>query len=330
MVFPSVSVIVPVYKVELYLQECIDSILAQTYADFELILVDDGSPDKSGDICDSAVATDARVRVFHQANQGVTRARAKGVAMARGEFVTFVDGDDYIPSHALEAMVQHADAATDIVLSDIEPWNRERLSPGEIPLTEYRQMCVVLKQIHNGPVSKLFRRSLFNEYVFDMPRDLRMGEDAIMNIRLAYRAQGRIYNTGKTLYVYRLNEQSVMHTNSLDVENLILMEKYRLTSFPSEDLALHVRAGLYESLISHWNNALHVVPRLPAAALEYRRFLLSIKKESGYRFNIYTYILFHCPNQFCLSLAYGLFNMVRGLRRALCRRKKKSSVSCMM
>ena len=75
---PSISVVVPVYRVEPYLQECIDSILAQSFSDFELILVNDGSPDSCGAICDQNAARDSRIRVHHQKNQGVTRARAKG------------------------------------------------------------------------------------------------------------------------------------------------------------------------------------------------------------------------------------------------------------
>lgn len=93
---PKISVIVPVYNVEKYINKCIDSILDQTYADFELLLIDDGSPDNCGAICDEYAAKDSRVRVFHQNNAGVSAARNKGLDEARGEFITFVDSDDYI------------------------------------------------------------------------------------------------------------------------------------------------------------------------------------------------------------------------------------------
>ena len=92
---PAVSVIVPVYNVEKYLRRCIDSILAQTFTDFELILVDDGSPDNCGAICDEYAARDARVRVIHKENGGVSSARNAGLDAATGEYVAFVDGDDY-------------------------------------------------------------------------------------------------------------------------------------------------------------------------------------------------------------------------------------------
>ena len=93
---PTISVIIPVYNTEMYLRRCIDSVLAQTYQDFELLLIDDGSKDSSGAICDEYAAKDARVRVFHKENGGVSSARNLGLDNARGEWVTFVDSDDYI------------------------------------------------------------------------------------------------------------------------------------------------------------------------------------------------------------------------------------------
>lgn len=98
---PKISVIVPVYKVEKYLAECIESVLAQTFRDFELILVDDGSPDDCGKICDDYAARDSRVRVFHKENGGVTSARRLGVERSRADWITFVDADDIIFPNAL-------------------------------------------------------------------------------------------------------------------------------------------------------------------------------------------------------------------------------------
>ena len=93
---PEISIIVPVYKVEKYLNECIDSILAQTFTDFELILVDDGSPDNCPALCDAAAEKDSRVRVIHQQNKGLSGARNAGINVARGNWLGFVDSDDMI------------------------------------------------------------------------------------------------------------------------------------------------------------------------------------------------------------------------------------------
>ena len=93
---PKISVIVPVYNTEKYLDRCIQSILAQTYTDFELLLVDDGSTDSSGAICDKYAEQDSRVRVFHKENGGVSSARNQGLDNAKGEWITFVDSDDWV------------------------------------------------------------------------------------------------------------------------------------------------------------------------------------------------------------------------------------------
>lgn len=93
---PKISIIVPVYKVEKYLHRCLDSIVAQTFTDWECILVDDGSPDGSGKICDEYAEKDGRFKVFHQENQGVSAARNKGLDNAKGEWIGFVDSDDWV------------------------------------------------------------------------------------------------------------------------------------------------------------------------------------------------------------------------------------------
>ena len=97
-----VSVIVPVYKVEKYLGRCIESIIAQTYRDFELILVDDGSPDNCGKICDEYAKKYDYIRVLHQQNQGLSAARNNGVPLSRGAWITFIDSDDFVTPDYLE------------------------------------------------------------------------------------------------------------------------------------------------------------------------------------------------------------------------------------
>ena len=117
---PKLSVIVPVYNTEKYLRECVDSILAQTFTDFELILVDDGSTDGSGAICDEYAGKDSRIRVIHQENGGATLARRSGVRIAQGEYVAFVDSDDWIAQHIYQNMMEKAETCgADVILCDI-------------------------------------------------------------------------------------------------------------------------------------------------------------------------------------------------------------------
>ena len=117
---PKISVIVPVYNTEKYLHHCIDSILSQTFIDFELLLIDDGSKDSSGTICDEYAAKDNRVRVFHKENGGTSSARNMGLDNARGEYITFVDSDDWIDTTMYESMYSLAiEKKVDAVYCDI-------------------------------------------------------------------------------------------------------------------------------------------------------------------------------------------------------------------
>ena len=100
-----ISIIVPVYNIKEYLPSCLDSIIAQSFTDFELILIDDGSSDGSGDICEYYSLLDNRIRVYHKTNEGVSKARNFGIEIAEGEWIAFIDGDDYIVPEYLEALV---------------------------------------------------------------------------------------------------------------------------------------------------------------------------------------------------------------------------------
>ena len=96
-----ISVITPIYKAERFLDKCISSVLTQSYTNFELLLIDDGSPDNSGAICDKYAKNDSRIKVFHKKNGGVSSARNYGLDLAQGEFILFLDSDDYLSQDAL-------------------------------------------------------------------------------------------------------------------------------------------------------------------------------------------------------------------------------------
>ena len=120
---PNISVIVPVYNTEEYLSQCIDSILAQTFVDFELLLIDDGSTDSSGMICDKYADKDTRVIVYHKQNEGVSAARNLGIDNSKGEWITFVDSDDILYPEALSVL--HANSRdVEIVTAAIEQKNK--------------------------------------------------------------------------------------------------------------------------------------------------------------------------------------------------------------
>jgi len=216
---PQISVIVPVYNVEEYFPACIDSILAQTYEDYELILVDDGSPDGCGAICDTYAEQDPRVRVVHQDNQGLAGARNTGMDLAQGEFITFIDSDDLISKLYLENLKKAIDAP-DIGLSVCAPLEfsgaeanaiarRERETTPRITVMTGKEACVCL---YNGsravPVNacgKLFRTELIRDLRFPIGR---LHEDQAFTPYVCYRAQ-RVASIDTPLYYYRVRDDSI-------------------------------------------------------------------------------------------------------------------------
>ena len=133
---PLISVIVPVYNVERYLPRCIESILKQTYTNFELILVDDGTPDRSGIICDRYAEKDSRIRVIHKENGGVSTARNAGIDAAKGEWITFVDSDDWVSVKYLELLAECLDQNDyDLIVGAKENRGVHIISQGTDPKT---------------------------------------------------------------------------------------------------------------------------------------------------------------------------------------------------
>ena len=182
---PVVSIIVPVLNTVKFLHRCIDSVLAQTYTNFELLLIDDGSKDSSGTICDEYAAQDTRVRVFHKENGGVSSARNMGLDNARGEWITFVDADDWISKDYLEEMVTHSDS--DLVIADFTvegegQWN-ERLPVGKWQGKELSGIIehdVALARI-TASMCKLLKKSLIGQTRFYTA--LTTQEDALFMFR---------------------------------------------------------------------------------------------------------------------------------------------------
>lgn len=183
---PELSIIVPVYKVEPYLRRCLDSILAQTFRDFELILIDDGSPDNCGAICDEYAEKDSRIIVIHQKNQGVSAARNAGLDIARGTYLGFVDSDDWIEPEMYETMIATAkEKQVDVVVCGIQYWadNGELIRKDLIADRSYTNeemlKCLYGKPNPTGGAvwNKIFLRSSVSAIRFQ--RNISMAEDWI-------------------------------------------------------------------------------------------------------------------------------------------------------
>lgn len=221
---PKVSVIVPVYNAEKYLQECVDSILNQTLSDLELILVDDGSTDSSPALCDHYVAQDARVKVIHKPNGRAASARNAGLRTAMGEYVAFVDSDDWISPDMYEKMLQ---AGADVTLCDYVRFQGEK----EFPFTQpnvaagFYNKSQIREKIYPHLVmdgieypitisnwAMLIKRDIIVKNHLSYREDILISEDAPFGSEVLYCADSFAYLKGERFYHYRMTEGSASKT----------------------------------------------------------------------------------------------------------------------
>ena len=233
---PMLSVIVPVYNVENYLCKCLDSLLAQDFPDYEIILVDDGSTDGSGAICDKYTSENPVFRCIHKTNGGHTSARKKGYEISRGQYVTFVDSDDWVSPDMYSKMCQAAcDTHADIVvcnytavMPDKEAVVRALFAPGfydksRLEKEVYPYMIYSGSFFQFGVVpslcNKLFRRELLQSHLFHVPNDIVIGEDALATYSCMLEASS-IYFIDESFYYYRSTVGSVKR-RAVPVERLL-------------------------------------------------------------------------------------------------------------
>ena len=221
---PRVSVIVPVYNTEKYLRECVDSILGQTFEDFELILVDDGSTDQSGVICDEYSKLDGRIKVIHQNNGGVTAARKQGAVAAGGEYISFIDSDDWIDSNMYRDMLTAADVNdADMVICDMlaeKPQESMLVRSSSLgglfaaeQLEEQIYSNMLFDYSKNVPglslnlCNKLFRSSIAKPVFEEFPSDVTYGEDALGSLMCLLRSNRVFIMENAAYYHYRQTDE---------------------------------------------------------------------------------------------------------------------------
>lgn len=217
---PQVSVIVPVYNAEKYLAQCVDSILAQTLRDMEVILVDDGSTDASPALCDTYAEKDSRVRVIHKPNGRAASARNAGLKIARGEFIAFVDSDDWIAPDMYEKM---AAADADVCLCDYVrfkggkafPFTQTSIREGRYDKEQIRKeiyphlvMDGVEFPVTISNWAMLIRKAVITEHQLSYREDILVSEDAPFGSEVLYCANTFSYLKGQQFYHYRITEGS--------------------------------------------------------------------------------------------------------------------------
>lgn len=227
---PTISVIVPVYKVEPYLRECVDSILNQTFGDFELILIDDGSPDRCPDICDNYKKIDERIIVVHKENGGLSSSRNAGLDIARGDYISFIDGDDYVDCHFLNILYKRIKDTN----SDCVACNFARISENGNLLDENsnsREFVISAELYYDSEYNdaifmvawnKLYKASIFEKLRYPVGK---IHEDEFVIDRIIYKSK-KIAYTPKPLYFYRQRPGSIMQTENNLEKTIVLMELY--------------------------------------------------------------------------------------------------------
>lgn len=267
---PKISVIVPVYNTEKYLHRCIDSILAQTFTDFELLLIDDGSKDSSGKICDEYAAKDSRVRVFHKENGGVSSARNLGLDNAQGEWIAFVDSDDQTLPNLLETYMdlRERDKQTDLCICGMTPdysmsadykiYNTTVDYNGNI-----KEALISLSgcQMIGSLCNKLFRRHIIEHNTLRLNENFKFREDEDFLLRYMCHVQ-RVASTSENCYIYFIPDFKKKYSGidnfpvSLSMYSSILQifdnEVNNITKLYLTDLVCSFFESFKNNNVNHW------------------------------------------------------------------------------
>lgn len=235
-----ITIIIPIYNSEYTLNKCIDSILNQTLHNWELLLIDDGSTDRSGDICDHYAAKDQRIQVFHKKNAGVSSARNIGLEYAKGEWIVFVDSDDFVKESYLAHLLEHSQKQVDLIISYAEIHNGDNIQKESYPSklvddTNFESMFIENDMHwHTSPWSKLYKRNIIKEHHLRFCEGMHIGEDAVFLYSYML-CSNRIYISNDTDYCYfAYNEGSLTK---------------RVNSLASETLAYNQIRAIVESMI---------------------------------------------------------------------------------
>ena len=224
-----ISIIVPVYNVEAYLERCVESILKQTYSNLEILLVNDGSTDKSGELCDQLALRDQRIRVIHKENGGLSDARNRGIDEASSDLIGFIDSDDYIDKDMYETLYRHLrESNSDLsmcghydVFHQIPEKQVSEIKTWELSSEEAIKMVMEAKILSVTAVNKLYKKELFNHLRFEVGK---IAEDAFIMIRLLDQCQ-KVVATNEKKYYYVHRENSIT-TQKFSLKFLNVIEAY--------------------------------------------------------------------------------------------------------
>lgn len=298
---PFVSIIVPVYNTEKYLSRCIQSVLAQTYTNWELLLIDDGSTDSSGAICDKYAAEDKRIRVFHKENGGVSSARNLGLDNAQGEWVSFIDADDFVAVNYLGSL--RTDDDYDLVVCSFEvvgneQWKNE-IEDGEFSKHELSNFidqyldCAFV----GAPWCKLFRKSLIDYLNLRFNTSINFNEDTLFVLQYLKEVSA-IKTINERLYQYNRENTAGLSRKTCTYRNYIYtMDKL------TDALCKVKKRYDFDFQKAYLNLMIGCFVRI-----------LNSMRYSGYCYNDIKTI---CANVHCKRVIYDKYILLKGKRRLL-------------
>lgn len=324
-----ISIIIPVYNVSQYLDECLKSVSAQTYTDWECILIDDGSTDDSGEICERWCRADPRFKVVHQANAGVSAARNKGIDLAQGDYITFIDSDDWVDADYLSVLYNHCFNAelvvSGIAIHDADN-NIKRQEPKEsrittIPSESYLFDDLICQQLLYGPFSKLYKTLTIKASNTIFPIGKSFGEDLEFNFSFLNYVT-RLSCIKYSGYHYR---KSVLNSLSSKFrEDQFFNDFYQWSiqeQFYSSRglLSTDSERWLYRRLWGQTYDGIFLFPKLSIQSLSYIQNVLALpnmKKMREYKY------VFDCPQWIKFAIITRcsiLFYLYFTFKRILCK-----------
>lgn len=263
----NITIIIPIYNLEDYLDNCLNSIKKQTYTNFEVLLIDDGSTDKSKQICKFYVKKDSRFKYFYQHNAGVSKARNLGLQKARGKFVTFVDGDDFLNSNHLQDMIDGMEYGQ-LSISGRNDIYQDKVKQSfkvdkDVVLNRRQLVDGILKPgiIYSFPWNKLYLTKIIKDNLITFNESLDYGEDLVFNMEYVLKINTAILKTDATYnYVYRKNSVSkLMNKKTLSK---------RITDLKAISYTLHMLPDSFE------NEQIFLNKRMAIEGAKYHRMMI--------------------------------------------------------
>lgn len=279
------SIIVPVYNVEPYIEECVYSLLKQNYQDIEILLIDDGSTDSSGKICDFFQSIDSRVRVYHTENCGVGHARNLGLKYAKGDFITFVDSDDYVSPDIYQTNIAIMEKDNAIDFLQIPIFGRKAMQEKLVEGTSVIFDLWILenKKITNYFWDKIFRKSLFDGLNF--PEDMRY-EDRYLFSDILVKIK-KVFISMRGLYYYRQHSGQLTKQNSVKlIENMIVANLHTLSNLPKKCYSAYVLC-YWETWNLILNNSLDCIRQECFVCFPKLRMILLSKVALGIKLRLF-------------------------------------------